>query len=176
MCETKQRSHHASTVRTCRGGQPNGGSQYLHGGVYAIRGYGSGNKRVEMFLSHAAKLFRVFRRWWPETGLNRRRRPFQGRAGSSSFFSIAILADFAKPKSHQCRKNLKYGNSSLRKNDLVWSCSTKCSGFSRSPILKFSLSVDDVGEYSCVRDVRCCDWSHRPRGGSADNLNLGSSE
>ncbi len=35
----------------------------------------------------AAKLLR---KWWPETGLNRRRRPFQGRALPLSYLALGV--------------------------------------------------------------------------------------
>ena len=31
-----------------------------------------------------------FRKWWPETGLNRRRRPFQGRALPLSYLALGV--------------------------------------------------------------------------------------
>src|SRR5258707_1360528 len=45
----------------------------------------------------AAKLFRM---WWPETGSNRRRRPFQGRALPLSYLALAwtpVIGDRQEP-------------------------------------------------------------------------------
>src|ERR1700728_2067719 len=36
-------------------------------------------------------------KWWPETGSNRRRRPFQGRALPLSYLALACLADPGSP-------------------------------------------------------------------------------
>jgi hypothetical protein len=32
----------------------------------------------------------LIRKWWPETGSNRRRRPFQGRALPLSYLALAL--------------------------------------------------------------------------------------
>ena len=39
----------------------------------------------------AASTLGIDKKWWPETGSNRRRRPFQGRALPLSYLALAVL-------------------------------------------------------------------------------------
>jgi hypothetical protein len=51
-----------------------------------------------------AALFGLWKEWWPETGLNRRRRPFQGRALPLSYLaSVQTSVAISTPATKTCR-------------------------------------------------------------------------